>query len=415
MTTVSGINPAVLIWARETAGLSLEEAAHGIGLLDGRAATGAEKLAAIEGAERAPTVPQLSKMAAAYRRPLLALYMAEPPRAGERGDDFRGGEPAGAAQAARLDALLRDVRVRHAILRELAEDDEDAKPLPFVGSIPLDLPVTDAAGRVRAALGIGEVREERRRLRDVDGLFADLRRRAEALGVYVILVGDLGHHTTAIEPSTFRGFALADPLAPLVVINDKDAKAARPFTLVHELVHIFLGRTGISGEPSAAAPATSQARVERFCNDVAGEVLLPPAALAGTGQLDSAEALLAAAGVIAQAWRVSEAMAAYRLWRHGNADAEAYRGAYAILRDRWRRHRERERQEAAAGDGGPNPYVIWRQRLGQAVLLTVGRALRADALTHTTAAKVFGVKPGLVEPLLAGVAGLGGAAARRRA
>ena len=84
MNIDEAINPAVLVWARETAGLSVEEGAHKIGLTSGARGTAAEKLAAMESGQRAPSEAQLAKMAAAYHRPLLTLYMAEPPRPAER-------------------------------------------------------------------------------------------------------------------------------------------------------------------------------------------------------------------------------------------------------------------------------------------------------------------------------------------
>jgi hypothetical protein len=36
-----------------------------------------------------PTRPVLLKMAKTYHRPLLVFYLAEPPRTGDRGQDFR--------------------------------------------------------------------------------------------------------------------------------------------------------------------------------------------------------------------------------------------------------------------------------------------------------------------------------------
>lgn len=47
MSVGEAINPVVLAWARETAGLSIEEAAHKIGLTSGTRATAAEKLEAM--------------------------------------------------------------------------------------------------------------------------------------------------------------------------------------------------------------------------------------------------------------------------------------------------------------------------------------------------------------------------------
>lgn len=407
---VEGINPAVLVWARKTAGLSSEDAAHRIGLSSTQKESGVEKLAALERGERLPTAAQLTKMAAVYHRPLLSLYMSEPPRTADRGEDFRTtAVPVATDEAARLDALVRDVRARHAILRDMMTEDEDAGPRAFIGSLSITTPIPQAVRRVRDALGIVNDSDVRGGASKPADLFAELRRRVEALGVFVILLGDLGNYRTAISPNVFRGFAVADDLAPLIVINDQDAKAAWAFTLIHELVHLFVGSTGVSGAPTTVQPHTPAARVERFCNDVAGEVLLPSQAIVSYGKMTTARDVIELAEMLSDIWKVSAAMAAYRLWRSGKADDQAYSEAVAVMAQRWRLHRQNEKEKAKQKESGPNFYTVKRHRLGDALLTFVGRNLRADVVTHTTAAKVFGVKPGAVEGLLAGVQGLGGA------
>lgn len=416
MSVEETINPAVLTWARETAGLSTEEAAHKIGLTTGTRGTAEEKLKAMERGERAPSEAQLAKMAAAYHRPLLSLYMAEPPRPADRGEDFRTmRNPVGRREAAWLDALVRDVRTRQSILHDMMEDEEDAEPVNFVGTLTIATPITQAANRIKAALGIDDDRSFRRAMRQPEDLFTELRRRTETLGVFVILLGDLGSHHTAISPKVFRGFAVADKLAPMIVINDQDAKAAWSFTLIHELVHIFVGNTGVSGLPAKETPHTPNARIERFCNDVAGELLLPDQALARVARLTNVEAVLHEADVLCRDWHVSKAMAAYRLWRARKTDADTYGEVVRILAEQWRHQRARERDQNRSGEGGPNYYVVRRHRLGDALLRFVGHGLRADAVTHTTAAKVLGVRPGAVEPLLSSVMGLGSGVPRRKA
>src|SRR5690606_25240576 len=98
--------------------------------------------------------------------------------------------------------------------------------------------------------------------------FAYLREQAERAGVYVLLIGNLGSHHTSLDVEMFRGFALADEVAPFIVINDQDSEKAWAFTLLHELCHICLGQTVVSGTSAANA-------VEQFCNDVAGRFFLP--------------------------------------------------------------------------------------------------------------------------------------------
>ena len=91
--------------------------------------------------------------------------------------------------------------------------------------------------------------------------FSLLRSRTEDAGVFVLLKGDLGSYHTAIPVDVFRGFAIADDVAPFVVINDQDSTPAWSFTLLHELVHLLLGQTGISGaNPGTGTEETLQQR-----------------------------------------------------------------------------------------------------------------------------------------------------------
>lgn len=94
-------------------------------------------------------------------------------------------------------------------------------------------------------------------------------------------------------------------------------------------------------------------------------------------------------------------------------DADIYSEVVRILGEQWQRQRAREREENRNSESGPNYHVVRRHRLGDALLRFVGRGLRADAVTHTTAAKVLGVRPGAVEPLLSSVLSLGNGAPRR--
>lgn len=416
MSAVDAINPAVLVWARETAGLSTDEAAQKIGLTSGTRGTAAEKLEAMESGERAPSDAQLTRMAAAYHRPLISLYMAEPPRPADRGEDFRTMRaPVARQEAAWLDALVRDVRVRQSILRDMMEDEDDAEPVALVGTLSISTPIAQAVNRIKAALGIEDDRSFRRGMRQPEDLFTELRRRTEALRVFVILLGDLGSYRTAISPQVFRGFAVADVLAPMIVINDQDAKSAWSFTLVHELTHVFLGATGISGLPAAGEPHTPSAKIERYCNDVAGELLLPDRALVRVARLATAEAAMHEAETLCRDWHVSKAMAAYRLWRERKIDSDTYGEVVRILGEQWQRQRALEKEKSRNSESGPSYYTVRRHRLGDALLRFVGQELRADAVTHTTAARVLGVGPGAVEPLLSSVVGLGSGAPRRKA
>lgn len=416
MLRAENINPAILAWARETAGLSVEEAAKRVGLSNSARSTAIEKLTALESGDELPTRNQLLKFASTYRRPLTTFYMHKPPVVEERGEDFRTfADPVSAQETAVLDALLRDIRARHDMVRSIIEDDDEFDRLSFVGSMSINEVVEAAANRLKVALGIFNDLEIRRRNTTRDELFAELRNRIERIGVFVLLAGNLGTHHSNISERVFRGFAIADNLAPFIVINDQDAKSARSFTLIHELAHIFVGSTGISGTPSTVEPRTPLARVEKFCNDVAGEFLLPRSVLPDTGRLDDAQEVMEVASNLADVWKVSESMVAYRMWQDGRMSSEIYGEVASHYTARWQEFRDKTREQAREDErGGPSYYTVRRHRLGAALISLVGRTLRANEVTHTKAAKLLGVKPSSVEPLLAGVEGLGGTFSRER-
>ena len=380
-------NPEVFRWARESAGLEPEAAARSIGIVPA-------SLIAIEQGKKEPSRTTLSNMSKVYRRSLLIFYLPAPPRKGDRGEDFRTVVADRTLEAdADVDALVRDLRARQSLVRTVLEDDEDVEPLAFVGSASINDGVPALANSIEQMLGV--TRGQYRAQKDTESAFALLRERAERAGVFVMLIGNLGSHHSAIPVEAFRGFAIADPIAPFVVINDGDAKAAWSFTLLHELAHLWLGATGVSG---GGAPIK---KIERFCNDVAGEFLLPWADVQSinVAGLDL-DAQIDVIADHAHRWRVSRQMVAYGLFKAGRITLAAWRALEAGIRERWVAERRREK-DRLKGSVKPSYYVVRRHRLGHAMLDFARRYTDAGALSPSKAAKVLGVKPRSVYPLLA--------------
>ena len=240
---------------------------------DAQGTIATDRLRALETGDTAPTRALVSRMAKQYRRPFVTFYLAQPPRRGNWGRDFRA--PAAdrsERDEALLDALVRNVQARQGLLRSAMLDDDDALvPLTFPGSATIDTPVEQLVDSIRDALGLQL--SDLRAARNPDDAFRLLRSHAERAGVFVLVLGDLASYHTELRVEVFRGFALADEFAPFVVVNPRDSAAARCFTLLHELVHLWLGEPGISGGDPLDP-------VEAFCNNVASRLLLPDEELA---------------------------------------------------------------------------------------------------------------------------------------
>ncbi|MNZ43274.1 hypothetical protein D3C78_608750 [compost metagenome] len=384
------VNPAVLVWARESAGLTLAAAGKSLSL-GGKRTAPEDALADIEQSGDV-SVSLLNKMAAVYRRPLLSFYLPRPPETAPRGEDYRTlPEEIRIESAATIDALVRDIYVRQGLIKAaLVEADETVKN-GIIGSLPITI---DQAGAVDCLKKIIEFDLSRyRSFRKIEASFGYLRKLVEDAGVYVLLIGDLGSHHTAIPAEAFRGFAIADPVAPFIVINDNDAVSARPFTLLHELVHLMLGQTGVSG-------GRAEQKIERFCNEVASKVLLledelPVGSFFDTPTVDLVKLVQAAA----EGKAVSAALILYRIYSAGAVSEEQWKQASNELRRQWL-EMKRSKKADSAGEGGPNYYVVKRYKLGGALVNTVGRMMGEGVLTATKAGRVLGVKPSNVYGLV---------------
>ena len=390
------VNPEILVWARETAGLTREDAVRKLGIRAARGVLPVDRLAAIEAGADELTRPTLLKMAKQYRRPLLSFYLSRPPRKGDRGADFRTLSPDehSPADDALVDTLIRDMQARQSMVRAVLEDEDEAELLAFVGSRQMSDGREIVLRYLRVLLDV-DVEEYYRQSNANDG-FSFLRRAAEDAGAFVVLQGNLGSHHTTIDTNLFRGFSLADEVAPFIVINDNDSRAAWSFTLVHELVHLLLGQTGVGG-------ARVENQVERFCNDVAGEFLLPERQFTALDitrgmELESTAELIEE---FARDRNLSRAMVAYKAYRVGRIEYPVFNALSSRFREQWLQDRNSQRQRAREReeDGGPDYYVVRRHRIGDGLVGLVLRMMDVGALATSKAAIVLGLKPTQIHKL----------------
>ena len=260
MITRVDVAPEVLYWAVERAGWDVETAVKR-----------EPKFPEWVSGETRPTVKQLEKFANKTHTPFGFLFLSEPPVETVPIPDLR---TVGSKGIRRPSADLLDTiylcQNRQDWYRDYALAN-GIEPLEFVGAATIDSPAAQVAAQMRELLDFGL--EDSSRSADRQSVLRALVDSVERAGVLVMINGVVGDNThRKLDCDEFRGFALCDPLVPLVFVNATDTKAAQIFTLIHELAHIWLGRSALS---EAALDFRSEKAEELWCNSVAAEVLLP--------------------------------------------------------------------------------------------------------------------------------------------
>ena len=269
------------------------------------------KLATWERGEGQPTLKQLEDFARATYTPLGTFFLPAPPEESLPLPDFR---TLADADLARPSPNLLDTiylcEQRQEWYRDCARTIGQPE-LPFVGSLSTATDSDEAADAMRAALGFDL--EARRDYSTWEAALRGLVGHAEDAGVLVMVSGVVASNThRTLDPDEFRGFALVDPVAPLVFINGADTKAAQIFTLAHELAHIWLGESALSN-PNVIGGRGNE--VERWCNEVAAELLVPLASL--REKLKREEELPDALARLARAYKVSTLVILRRVFDAG--------------------------------------------------------------------------------------------------
>jgi len=379
------VKPTILKWARESSRYSLEEAAKKLGIADSTSASAAEKLAAYEKGQKEPSRSLLLRMSKRYHRPLLTFYLDAPPRTGDRGEDFRTlPEQVDEIEDAHVDVLIRDIKARQITVRETLIDADEGDTLQFVGSHTMSSGIEQVVEIIRETLAL-DLNEYRNQPNQKEA-FRLLREHAERAGIFVILRGNLGSFHSDIDVTVFRGFALSDDIAPFIVINDRDAESAWSFTLLHEMAHIILGETGISG-------AFAEQKVEKFCNEVASEFLLPETEFNEfVVSVFDIETIKSEVSQFSFSKKISSSHIAYRLYLRGDIDKQSWMDLRNFFRVKWLEQRKKLKEKASQTDGGPSFYIVKNYKLGALVGL-VQRLTYAGSLTTTKAGMLLDVKP----------------------
>lgn len=363
------VTPEIITWARDRLKWDHEKLAKRVGV-------NVRTLIAWEAGDKRPTQRQATKLADKLYVPLGYLWLSAPPALEVPIPDLRTvSDVMTHPPSADFVDVLYDARRKQQWYREYLRS-EGKGTLPFVGRFPLkdDLRVNDVADDMRVTIGIGDARQE---AKTSPQFLSFLARNAGKIGILVLQSGKVGSNTRRkLDVNEFSGFALIDDLTPLVFINSADTLAARIFTLAHELAHVWIGESGISNPTTIGIVLQEDNRINRFCNQVAAELLMPADSFVNEWKQDKTiEENIAA---MTRFYHVSRTAVLIRAYEHELLPDETYRVQL-------RRLRQWEEQKPTGGGGNFwNNFLASNSRvLVQAVLASAaeGRVSEREAAT----------------------------------
>lgn len=206
-----------------------------------------------------PGLGVIGKIARELSLPKFAFFMSRPPELHGALPDFRSDHPVETQKSRQTVEVIQFAQSVQRTAIELANSPANDLPRFTATAVP---DIESFALSARRYFGI--TIEDQRDAKDAKAFYTLCRKKIEDKGIYVL------HASFPSEDGS--GFCLAHPEHPVIVVNTKNqTRARRLFTLIHELAHVLMGKSGISD------PFIRNNAVERRCNRFAGAFLAPKA------------------------------------------------------------------------------------------------------------------------------------------
>lgn len=352
------VQPQVLRWVIQRAGLSEEKAIKAFPLLAGWLSQ-----------EKQPTLSQLKNFAAKFYVPFGYLFMSNLPIESIPFPMFRG--EAGQQDHFNLNVYdtVMNVQARQEWLEEYLNENE-IDTCKFVSSINTSTSISEAVCRLRSILEL----ESRWAfsLSTPDAAVSLLGQRLEDAGVFLAYNGVVGNNThRPLKVSECRGFALVNEKAPYIFVNSADSKSAQLFTLIHETAHLMLGvSAGHAGSEVLYREAT-----ERYCDLVAAEFLVPASVLREIWNNDIKS--------VSRRFKASELVIARRAHDSGLMSDMDYKAFWTLYSQR--------KISAKKNPSGGSFYLTSVKRVGRSFAIHVRNAVNNRQLSYTEAYRLTGL------------------------
>lgn len=327
--------------------------------------------------EKQPTFTQLSEIAKKINIPTGLLLLDNPVEVESSRLQFR------TLNSSRLEGIseeLRDTIIemesKQAFLREEIE-----YTLDFIGSCSIHDDILSVASKIRQELQLDKNFQEK----ITEGkMLSFLRKKINKIGVFVFLNGKVGDNTKRpLSLKEFRGFVLSDNKAPIIFINQKDETNGKVFTLIHELVHLFVG----SEEIFVDAGDYTFDKEEAFVNKVTAEILVPADIFADTVEKirDSQDDKIQ---FLANQFSVSKMVIAIRLFEMNFINRASFLSIKRKLEEDFKEFQQGKVKSSSSGGNYDNNL---RFRMDSRFFNYVQQALQQNRISYTDAFRIIGV------------------------
>jgi Zn-dependent peptidase ImmA (M78 family)/DNA-binding XRE family transcriptional regulator len=368
------VEKRVLIWARESMGLSIQEVAK-------KLKTSEDTLNKCESGQKKPTLVQIEKLAKIYKRPLGVFFLPEPPKEQPLPKDFRTIPKEWRKPFSPKTLLaIRRARRLQSLALELTKN-LNLKSISEIGRVNLSGDPEVIASKIRIKLNI-RIKTQLFKWKDETEALNEWTKAIEKLGVLVFQM------SMPIEET--RGFSLTEDGFSVIVINAQDTIRARIFSLIHEFGHILLNDSGICNMEEMDESSGTAKLIEKFCNHFAGAVLVPKDILLDHKLIKSIrysnEWPDEFMKILAREFKVSQEVILRRLVILGRAT----RGFYKTKREEWEM-KIKEKKEIKRG-GRSNPPKKCIRENGIPFISLVLESHKKENITYSDVADYLAIR-----------------------
>ncbi len=325
-----------------------------------------------------PTYNQLVEISKIFDIPFGYLFLNELPEKNLPIPHFRTKNGFHHELSDELYDTVMLVKKQQTWIREILMD-WGYQPLPFAGKFNTETTPKEIIKGIKEILKL-EDDWAQQHLSQKDALNFLINRFEEA-GIYVVINGIVGNNTSRkLNVEEFRGFVIYDDIAPFVFINNNDFLSAKIFTLIHEFVHILMGK---SASFDLRKLISADDEIEKFCDQCTAEFLVPTENIISLKKIDYDE--------LANQFKVSQIVIARRLLDIGKINQEDFFNFYDT-------YKQKEIKPTKQKGGDFYNTVVYRY--GKKFLNTISHALSNNEILHRDAYRLLSLKPKTADNLL---------------